>query len=140
MKNSERPCVLNVGLHASLVTEMAGKRATFNTVDAATVRRGIEATRQSLDEVGLDFDSFPIDHDGDIEAKFREKLRSRHYEIIMIGGGVRFEPDLRGWWATGWSALTRVCGTNCEVEWCLCHVHGTRRSPEQRSGALLLLE
>jgi hypothetical protein len=89
-----RPVALNVGLDPDFVGAADESRAAFPTVDADTVRRGIEATRRTLDEMGLDFDNFLIDRTESVEARFRDKLASNDYAIIVIGGGVRLEPSL----------------------------------------------
>jgi hypothetical protein len=94
MAENERPRVLNVGLHPDLVTEMAGSRSTFTSVDAAEVHRGLDATRHAAVELGLDFDNFLVDHGVDVDQALRQRLRDRHYSLVVIGGGVRLEPAL----------------------------------------------
>lgn len=94
MRGNERPCVLNIGLHPDLVTEMAGTRATVTSVDAAAVYRGLDDARATAAEMGLDFDNFLVNRGMDVDQELRRKLHGRHYALIVIGGGVRFEPAL----------------------------------------------
>ncbi len=92
---THRPAVLNVGLHPSLVTEMAGTRESFTAVDADAVWAGLAAMEREADGLGLTFSSFLVQDLGDdVPSKFRDVLAQRHHDFIVIGGGVRLEPSL----------------------------------------------
>jgi hypothetical protein len=83
MDANERQAVLNVGLHPDLLPVAA---------DADRVRRGLDQTREAVEELGLDFDSFLVEHGTDVEAGLSRFLRDRSYSIVVIGGGVRLDP------------------------------------------------
>lgn len=86
--------VLNIGLHPDLVTETASARETNRSIDAAQVLRGLATSRDAAAEIGLDFDNFLVTHGMDVAEQLRQRLHDRHYALIVIGGGVRFEPAL----------------------------------------------
>jgi hypothetical protein len=92
MRDNERPCVLNVGLHPDLVTEMAATREALTSVTASQVWRGLDASRAAVAEMGLDFDNFLVSHGMEVDQELRRKLHGRHYALIVVGGGVRLDP------------------------------------------------
>jgi hypothetical protein len=94
MSDTDRPRILNIGLHPDLVTELEAARERFPAVDAAEVRRGLEASRAAVDELGLEFDSFLVTHGMQVERELRQTLRSRQYALIVIGGGVWLNPAM----------------------------------------------
>ncbi|WP_197383236.1 hypothetical protein [Mycolicibacterium mengxianglii] len=91
---AHRPVALNVGLDPAIVGAPETPSSSFPDVDAETVERGIEQTRRDANELGLDLDVFLIDRTEGVESRFRDKLESGDYAIIVIGGGVRLEPSL----------------------------------------------
>lgn len=88
------PTVLNVGLDPRIVGDADTSRAAFPTVDAAEVQAGLDATAAELATLGLGFDICLLDNSRTPEDRFRDIVLQKHYEIIVIGGGVRLEPSM----------------------------------------------
>ena len=64
--------------------------------DPQPVADGIEAGRREFAEHGLpaEFCLFGLDGSDDIEAVVTAALRSRRWDCVVVGGGVRNQPDL----------------------------------------------
>jgi hypothetical protein len=64
--------------------------------DPRPVADGIEAGRREFAEHGLpvEFCLFGLDGSDDIEAVVTAALRSRRWDCVVVGGGVRNQPDL----------------------------------------------
>jgi hypothetical protein len=88
------PHALNVGLDPALVGDPAFPHSAFPTVDAATVQAGIRAARAGLADLGLDLDTCFLDRGETADTTLRAALRRRHYEVVVVGAGVRLEPPL----------------------------------------------
>jgi hypothetical protein len=70
---------------------------TIPGFDPAPVAAGIEQGSKAFAELGLTEDLFLIDFeelDGRAQAKLVEKLGSRQYDAVLIGGGIRKGPGL----------------------------------------------
>ncbi|WP_394615262.1 hypothetical protein JNUCC0626_36480 [Lentzea sp. JNUCC 0626] len=70
---------------------------TIPGFDPAPVAAGIEQGSRQLAELGLAEDLFLIDFaelDGRAQAKLAEKLRSKKYDVVVVGGGIRKGPGL----------------------------------------------
>lgn len=87
---TSRPAALIVGLDPA-----TAPGSYFPAVDTAeAVERGIQDIPHAAGELGLDLDMFLIGRTDDIDARFREKVASGHYAVVVIGGGIRLEPSL----------------------------------------------
>jgi hypothetical protein len=86
--------MLNVGLDPALVDDAPSSRAAFPEIDAAAVRAGMAAGRARLEELGLSVDVCLLDYGRTAEAVFRAALTARDYDIVLIGAGVRLDPEL----------------------------------------------
>jgi hypothetical protein len=70
---------------------------TIPGFDPAPVAAGIKQGSKVFAELGLTEDLFLIDFeelDGRAQAKLVEKLESRQYDAVLIGGGIRKGPGL----------------------------------------------
>jgi hypothetical protein len=86
--------VLNVGLDPEFVGDPAASSEAFPTVDKDQVIAGITKAAAELAQLGLSLENCLVDRGETAEAKFRSALRQKHYDFIVIGGGVRLEPSL----------------------------------------------
>ncbi|MEV5237496.1 hypothetical protein ACPCBF_34465 [Streptomyces pseudogriseolus] len=86
--------MLNVGLDPALVDDAPSSRAAFPEIDAEAVRAGIAAGRTRLEELGLSVDVCLLDYGRTAEAVFRAALTAKDYDIVLIGAGVRLDPEL----------------------------------------------
>ncbi|MFJ8195013.1 hypothetical protein ACIQ8D_35545 [Streptomyces sp. NPDC096094] len=88
------PSMLNVGLDPALVDDAPSSRAAFPEIDAEAVRAGMAAGRARLEELGLSVDVCLLDYGRTAEAVFRAALTAKDYDIVLIGAGVRLDPEL----------------------------------------------
>ena len=86
--------VLNVGLDPRVVGDPAAPSEAFPTVDAAQVRAGLDKAAAELARIGLGFENCLLDRSATAEEKFRTVVSQKHYDIIVIGGGIRLEPSM----------------------------------------------
>ncbi|MFE1937690.1 hypothetical protein ACFW95_46465, partial [Streptomyces sp. NPDC059474] len=88
------PSMLTVGLDPALVDDSASSRAAFPEIDAEVVRAGVAAERARLAELGFTVDVCLLDYGRTAEAVYRATLSGKDYDIVMIGAGVRLDPEL----------------------------------------------
>ncbi|MEU0970591.1 hypothetical protein ABZ357_36200 [Streptomyces sp. NPDC005917] len=88
------PSMLNVGLDPALVDDAPSSRAAFPEVDAEAVRSGMAAGRARLEEIGFTVDVCLLDYGRTAEAVYRAALAAKDYDIVLIGAGVRLDPEL----------------------------------------------
>ncbi|MEV6242856.1 hypothetical protein [Lentzea sp. NPDC051838] len=70
---------------------------TIPGFDPAPVAAGIEQASKLFVELGIDEDLFLVDFaelGGTAEAKLVQKLESRQYDAVLVGGGIRKGPGL----------------------------------------------
>lgn len=70
---------------------------TIPGFDPAPVAAGIEQASRTFAELGIAEDLLLIDFDeldGRAQAKIVEKLKSRPYDAVLVGGGIRKGPGL----------------------------------------------
>lgn len=77
-----------------VVDDPTARSEAFPTVDAAQVQAGLAATAAELAPPGLAFDNCILDRAPGAEGALRTALQRKHYDIIVIGGGVRLERSL----------------------------------------------
>ncbi|MFE0420092.1 hypothetical protein [Streptomyces tendae] len=93
-KDIHERTVLNVGLDPRVVDDPQPPSEAFPTVTSAQVQAGLDATAAELATMGLDFETCLLDRSAAAEEKFRAVVSNGHYDIIVIGGGVRLEPSM----------------------------------------------
>lgn len=86
--------VLNVGLDPRVVGDPTAPSEAFPKVDAAEVQAGLDRAAAELAHMGLGFETCLLDRSASAEEEFRAAVRRKHYDIIVIGGGVRLEPSM----------------------------------------------
>lgn len=88
------PSMLTVGLDPALVDDAPSSRAAFPEIDAEAVRAGVAAGRARLEELGFTVDVCLLDYGRTAEAVYRAALSGKDYDFVMIGAGVRLDPEL----------------------------------------------
>ena len=84
--------VLLVGLDRTLVADAPSSRRAHPDVDAETIRAGVAANHAALRRQGFDVDVCALDYGR--SAVFRAALARVAYDYVMIGAGVRLDPEL----------------------------------------------
>jgi hypothetical protein len=80
--------VLIVGLEPSLI-DFSDPAYGASGLDAAAVRRGLEADKAHLDVLGYEAELCLIDFGATAETVLRHSLSRQHFDCVMIGAGVR---------------------------------------------------
>ena len=86
--------VLVIGLGPALMQAAEAAGNSFPAVDDEVVRKGLAATRQQLDAIDFEMDACRLDADETVEDVLRERLASRSYDCVVIGGGIRMVPGM----------------------------------------------
>ncbi|WP_432838219.1 SDR family oxidoreductase [Dactylosporangium sp. CA-092794] len=89
-----QPTVLNVGLDPRVVGDPAAPSQAFPKVDAAMVRAGLDRAKTELAGMGLGFETCLLDRNEGTEKLFRDTVSRKHYDVILIGAGVRLDPSM----------------------------------------------
>lgn len=88
------PYVLNVGLDPVVLGHPTTPQSAFPSVDKATVEAGVAAARDELAELGIELDTCFVTGRAEAESILRKALMRKHYDAVVIGAGIRMEPEL----------------------------------------------
>ncbi len=81
--------ILTIGLHPSVIDY-----SKHPDLDEATLTARIEQGMGALRAAGFDAVSCPIGTDPDAAEEFiRERLSEAHFDVVVIGAGVRMAPE-----------------------------------------------
>ena len=81
--------VLIVGLQPQLIDFSGPEFAAFPGLNADKVMQGLNAGVASLAALGYDATFCLTDFGDTAEAVLRDELKTRHYDCVMVGAGVR---------------------------------------------------
>ncbi len=85
---------LNVGLDPTAVADPNNPSAAFPTVTPQEVQAGLDKAADDLATLGLTLENCLLDRGPDAAEAFRRTVLERHYDIIIVGGGIRLEPSM----------------------------------------------
>jgi hypothetical protein len=86
--------VLMVGLDPALIHTAASTRRVFPDIDADVLYASRERTTTVLRNRGFDVDACLLDYGRTAEHTLRAQLGERRYDCVVIGPGIRLDPDL----------------------------------------------
>ena len=58
------------------------------------MQAGLDKAADDLATLGLTLENCLLDRGPDAADAFRRTVRERHYDIIIVGGGIRLEPSM----------------------------------------------
>ena len=84
---------LIIGLDPAMPVTASAARL-FPDVDGEVVRAGIARTQELLTRWQFETDMCRIDHGETAAAVLRAKLAERPFDCVVVGGGIRLDPEL----------------------------------------------